>query len=82
LKSRRQISPQAGRALEILGHAIQYLADQHAHEGSLIVWERAHFEAMSILKNLNRQIYLECPEVPSFDERVIRILRKVIGPKQ
>jgi len=27
----RQITPQAGRALEILGHAIEYLTDEFVH---------------------------------------------------
>jgi len=62
--------------LEILGHAIEYLMDQHAHEGSLLKWEQAHLEALSIIKALSRQIYLECPIVPSLDERILRFLRK------
>lgn len=66
---RRKMNPRAGRAIEILAHAIDYLVDMHAHEGSLIVWEKGHFEAVEILKALNRQIYLECPIVPSFEER-------------
>jgi hypothetical protein len=78
LKMRRQISPQAGQALEVLGHAIEYLVDQHAHERSLLKWEQAQLEALSILKALNRQIYLECPIEPSFDERVLCLLRKWI----
>lgn len=76
MKRRRRISPEAGRALETLGHAIQYLIDQYAHEGSLIVWEKGHIDALNILKDLNRKIYLECPIVLSFDERVMRLFRK------
>lgn len=68
-KRRRKINPRAGRAIEMLGHAIDYLVDMDAHEGSLIVWEKGHLEAVEILKALNRQIYLECPVVPSFGER-------------
>src|ERR1700743_2631579 len=30
VKRRRLISPEAGRAMEMLGHAIEYLADEHA----------------------------------------------------
>ena len=72
----RRISPEAGRALEILGHAIEYLMDQHAHEGSLLKWEQAHLEALSILKALNRQIYLECPIVPSLEDRIQHLFRR------
>jgi hypothetical protein len=68
-KRRRRISPETGRALEVLAHAIEYLIDMHEHEGSLIVWEEGHLEAVEILKTLNRQIYLECPVIPSFEER-------------
>jgi hypothetical protein len=69
VKRRRRVSPEAGRALEILGHAIEYLTDEHVHEGSLLVYENAHLEALQLLKALNRQIYLECPVVPSLRER-------------
>lgn len=78
LPRRRRISPEAGQALEKLAHAIEYLIDQHAHEGSLLKWEQAHLEALSILKALNRQIYLECPIVPSLDERIGHLLRKLL----
>ncbi len=32
VRRRRRISPQAGHALEILGHAIEYLADEYVHQ--------------------------------------------------
>jgi len=76
LKKRRRINPEAGRALEKLAHAIEYLMDQHAHEGSLLKWEQAHLEALSILKALNRQIYLECPIVPSLEDRIQHLFRR------
>lgn len=81
LKKRRLINRETGRALEILGHAIEYLADQHDHEGSLTKWEQANSNALKILKELNRQIYLECPEIPSFDERAMSLLRRITAPK-
>ena len=49
-------------ALEILGHATQYLINEHVHEGSLLKYEIAHLEPIALLKALNRQIYLECPD--------------------
>lgn len=69
-KRRRQITHRSGRALEILGHAIEYLVDMHKHEGSLLVWEEGYLEAIEILKALNREIYLGCPVMPSLDERI------------
>lgn len=74
--SKRRISPQAGRAIEMLAHAIEYLIDMHVHEGSLIVWEKSHLEAVEILKARNRQIYEECPRVPTFDQRVSAFFRR------
>ena len=74
LKRNRRISREAGSALEIIGHAIQYLIDEHVHEGSLLKYEEANLEAIGLLKDLNRQIYLDCPEMPSFRERCRALL--------
>ena len=71
---KRRISREAGIALEILGHAIQYLIDEHLHEGSLLKYEDAHVEALTVLKALNRQIYFECPETQRFRERCYALL--------
>jgi hypothetical protein len=72
---RRRISPQAGRALEILGHAIEYLTDEFVHEGEAFSVRREQLEAVRLLMAANREIYLECPEVPSFGERCRSFLR-------
>jgi hypothetical protein len=74
LKRRRSISPQAGHALEILGHAIEYLTDEFVHEGGSFSADNAQLQAVQILMALNRQIYFECPEIPSFRERVASLL--------
>jgi hypothetical protein len=37
----RRISPEAGRALEILGHAIEYLIDEYVHETKRLVGVRS-----------------------------------------
>ncbi len=66
---RRRISPEAGHALEILGHAIEYLTDEFVHAGG---WFSAHdgqVDAVQLLMAANRQIYFSCPEVPSLGER-------------
>lgn len=65
----RRISPKAGRALEILGHAIEYLTDEYVHEGASFSANDAHLKAVQILMAMNRQIYFACPQVPTFRER-------------
>jgi hypothetical protein len=67
---RRRISPQAGHALEILGHAIEYLTDEYVHEGGTFSAGDPRLEAIQILMSLNRQVYFACPEVPTLRERI------------
>ena len=69
-KRRRRISPQAGRALEILGHAIEYLADEYLHSGGTFSANDPEVEAIQLLMARNRQIYFECPIVPTVAERL------------
>jgi hypothetical protein len=75
----RKISPQAGRAIEILGHAIEYLADEHALD-CMTRPERAlagaesglhpQIAAIELLKARNREVYFSCPEVLSISDRM------------
>jgi hypothetical protein len=73
-RRRRRITPQAGRALEILGHAIEYLADEFVHQGGSFSAHDSQLEAVQLLMALNRQVYFECPEIPSFGERCRALL--------
>ena len=66
---RRRISPQAGRALEILGHAIDYLIDENVYAADSRSKKMGQMEAVQLLMKINREIYFECPEVPSVRER-------------
>ena len=66
----RRISPQAGHALEILGHAIEYLIDEYVHDGGSFSDGDPRLEAIEILMSLNRQAYFACPEVPTLRERL------------
>jgi hypothetical protein len=67
---RRRINPQAGRALEILGHSIEYLLDEvMVGHGTF-----SELEAIRLLMALNRQIYFECPELPTLGERLQSLL--------
>jgi hypothetical protein len=71
---RRRTTPEAGFALEILGHAIEYLADEYAHEsGSLssIHSRDPRVEAMQLLMAANRQVYYACPVMPSLYQRIV-----------
>lgn len=70
----RRISPQAGHALEILGHAIDYLTDEYVYAGGAFSVRDSQLEAIHLLMALNRQIYFECPEVPSLAERCRSLL--------
>lgn len=66
---RRRISPEAGRALEILGHAIEYLTDEFIHQGLPFSAKNGQLQAVQMLMALNRQVYFECPELPTLGER-------------
>jgi len=71
---RRRISPEAGHALEILGHAIEYLADEFVYAGEPVSARDAQVQAVQLLMSLNREIYLGCPEVPTFADRFRALL--------
>jgi hypothetical protein len=69
----RRISPLDGRALEILGHAIEYLADEFAlRAGNLTPLSAEDPQISSIQKLMaaSRSVYYDCPIVPSIRERL------------
>ena len=75
--ARRRITPGAGFALEVLGHAIEYLADEYVlAAGSLpsLHIQDPRVEAMQMLMAANRQVYYACPVMPSLAERMKRNL--------
>ena len=71
---RRRISPVAGRAIGMLGHAIEYLADEFALEcrtrDASSARKHGCVQAIELLMARNREIYLSCPVVPSMAERL------------
>jgi hypothetical protein len=77
---RRRTTPQAGHALEILGHAIEYLTDEFVHRNADLSHNAdlsprsSEMEAVQLLMALNRQVYYECPEVPTVGERLRSML--------
>jgi hypothetical protein len=69
-RRRRHITPEAGHALEILGHAIEYLTDEFLHQGGSFAASDPRLESVRLLMTRNREIYFACPEVEGFRERV------------
>lgn len=66
----RRVDPASGRALELLGHAIEYLTDEFALAGD----DDGRLEAIQLLMALNREIYFSCPLAPTLGERVRALL--------
>lgn len=71
----RHVSPEAGRGLEILGHAIDYLMDEYLDAPGCISAGEDELEAVQMLMALNRQIYFSCPVVPTLKERWMLLLQ-------
>jgi hypothetical protein len=67
----RRPTPTQGRALEILGHAIEYLVDSRLARGGEISQEH---EAIQLLSRVNREIFAACPEILPVSARVKRWL--------
>jgi hypothetical protein len=74
---RRRLTPESGRALEKLGHAIEYLSDEFVHGAANGDRYDDRLEAIEILMALNRQIYLRSPEFVSLRRRLHTWLRRV-----
>jgi hypothetical protein len=82
---RRRLSPEGGRALEILGHAIEYLADEYANDladkGPLGSAD-PRVAAIQILKGLNRTIYYSGTRVePQVQAMAGRMKRWLMGSR-
>ena len=66
---RRRGTPAQGRALEALGHAVEYLVDSRLFvldQDSL----RSDDEAVQIMMRMSRAVFAECPEVVSLRRKV------------
>ena len=61
---RRRPTQQQGRALELLGHAIEYLVDSDLNCGT--AGNAVPNEAAQILMRLNREVFADCAEVVPF----------------
>ncbi len=59
---RRRGSLEQGRALEALGHAVEYVIDSRLFNANELN-PRDEQEAVQILMRMSRAVFLECPEV-------------------
>jgi hypothetical protein len=76
---RRRITPEAGHALEKLGHAIEYLTDEFMNEEGQAPFRRdGRLEAIELLMAANRSIYYHCPEVPTLRARFSSFLHRFV----
>jgi hypothetical protein len=73
---RRRIDRESGRALEILSHAIEYLADEYVQHGGKLTGNDGQVQAIQLLMTLNREIYAACPEIPTFADRCTALMRR------
>ena len=73
---RRRGTLQQGQALELLGHAVEYLVDSRvfATEASSV---RENQEAVQLLKRLSRDVFAECAEIKSVRRRIERWLGRL-----
>ncbi len=83
----RKLSPEAGRGIGMLAHAIEYLA----HEFSLECMNagvkqssvaQPEIIAIELMMELNRQIYFSCPELPPLSERIRAGFRSLFHGKE
>ena len=75
---RRRVPHQSARALRLLGHAIEYVANEFLQDNVPPSSMNPRLQAIRLLMALNREVYSECPEAsaePSFGERCRRLLR-------
>lgn len=71
---RRRISIEAGHALEILGHAIEYLVDEYIPNTHDSTSDEGRALALKLLMARNREIYFECPVISGFRERCLLLV--------
>ena len=68
---RRRGSIEQGRALETLGHAVEYLIDSRMFQLGEVN-QRDENEAVQILMRMSRAVFEECPEVVPIRQRLKR----------
>jgi hypothetical protein len=76
---RRRMTPEVGRAIEKLNHAIEYLTDEYIHQGGSMADSNEHACTVQLLKSLRKQVYLDAPEVLSLSERSKTFLTRLFA---
>ena len=76
----RRLDKTTGRALEQIGHAIEYLLDNHALSATGNA--QALDEAVAILSRASRGIFAECPVVLPRKIRLVRWLQQRAGIRE
>jgi hypothetical protein len=76
---RRRITPEAGRGLEKLGHALEYLADEFVRDGCSVDRDYGRLQAIQLLAALNRQIYFACGIEPRMRDRVRSLVHRLMN---
>lgn len=65
---RRRPTMSQGQALEMIGHAIEYVYDSRVYQNSGAL-SRSDMEAVQTLMRLSREVYLECKVIPPATSR-------------
>ena len=78
-RHRHLMTPDAGHALEILGHAIEYLTDEFVHENESHSEDIGRMQAIQLLMARNRQIYFACPVEHTLGERLRELTSRVLA---
>jgi hypothetical protein len=71
----KKISRSARRALRILAHAIEYVANEFLLESNPPGPRNARLQAVKLLMAADRQVVSECPEMPTLAQRCRYLLR-------
>ena len=75
---RRRGSREQGKALEFLGHSVEYLVDSRLFTKDEAV-ARNDREAVQILMRASREVFAECPEVITVGRRVKRAYWRMVS---
>jgi sulfur carrier protein len=75
----RRLTATQGRALEILGHAIEYLVDSRLACADEFCSPAAQ-EAIQLLSRANREVYQDAPATAPPGSRIIRwLMQNLLG---
>jgi hypothetical protein len=77
-QQRRRITPEVGRALETLDHAIEYLADEYAVRRGWKADSNDYTCTVHLLIALRTQVYMDAPEDHSIGARCGSFLARLL----